>query len=86
MTTKTSTLPDTKFIKSEVIDVIVKNLGITKTAFFLRETMSQKTDYLEIKKNYSGTKTHRNFIKRLLKVNLKSSPIFSMTGSKRTKS
>ncbi|MBI4681453.1 MAG: hypothetical protein HY753_09710 [Nitrospirae bacterium] len=67
MTTKTSTLPDTKFIKSEVIDVIVKNLGITKTAFFLRETMSQKTDYLEIKKKLFGDKTARELYKEIIK-------------------
>ncbi|MDP3110610.1 MAG: hypothetical protein Q8M71_00725 [Thermodesulfovibrionales bacterium] len=71
MTTKTSTLPDTKFIKSEVIDVIVKNLGITKTAFFLRETMSQKTDYLEIKKKIFGDKTARELYKEIIKSKLK---------------
>lgn len=71
MTTKTSTLPDTKFIKSEVIDVIVKNLGITKSAFFLRETMSQKTDYLEIKKKLFGDKTARELYKEIIKSKLK---------------
>ncbi len=71
MTTKTSTLPDTKFIKSEVIDVIVKNLGITKTAFFLRETMSQKTDYLEIKKKIFGDKTARELYKDIIKSKFK---------------
>ena len=71
MTTKTSTLPDTKFIKSEVIDVIVKNLGITKAAFFLRETMSQKTDYLEIKKKLFGDKTARELYKEIIKSKLK---------------
>jgi hypothetical protein len=35
----------------------VKSLGITKAAFFLRETMSQKTDYLEIKEKLFGEKT-----------------------------
>lgn len=71
MTTKTSTLPDTKFIKSEVIDVIVKNLGITKTAFFLRETMSQKTDYLEIKNKILGDKTARELYREIIKSKLK---------------
>lgn len=67
MTTKASTLPDTKYIKSEVIDVIVKNLGITKAAFFLRENMSQKIDYLEIKKNLFGNKTARTIYKEIIK-------------------
>lgn len=57
MTVKTESLPDIKILKSEIVETIVKNLGITKTAFFLRETMSQKTDYLEIKEALFGKKT-----------------------------
>ena len=49
MTVRTESLPDIKILKSEAIEAIVKNLGITKAAFFIRETMSQKADYLEIK-------------------------------------
>lgn len=71
MTSKISTLPDTKFIKSEVIDVIVKNLGITKSAFFLREAMSQKTDYLEIKEKLFGDKPARELYKEIIKSKLK---------------
>jgi hypothetical protein len=41
----------------KVIDTIVKNLGITKAAFFIRENISQKTDYLEIKEKLFGSKT-----------------------------
>jgi hypothetical protein len=57
MTVKTESLPDIKILKSEVVETIAKNLGVTKTAFFLRETMSQKTDYLEIKEGLFGKKT-----------------------------
>lgn len=57
MTVKTETLPDIKILKSEVIDTIVKSLGITKAAFFIRETISQKTDYLAIKEKLFGSKT-----------------------------
>ncbi len=39
------------------IDTIVKNLGITKAAFFIRENLSIKTDYLEIKEKLFGSKT-----------------------------
>jgi hypothetical protein len=67
MTTKTNTLPDVKYLKSEVVDAIVKNLGITKSAFFFRETMSQKTDYLEIKKKLFGDKTARELYKEIVK-------------------
>jgi len=66
MITKTNVLPDTKVLKSEVVNVIVKNLGITKSAFFFRETMSQKTDYLEIKKRLFGNKTARELYKEII--------------------
>jgi len=57
MTVKIESLPDTKLLKSEVIEAIINNLGITKAAFFIREAISQKTDYLEIKKKLFGKKT-----------------------------
>ncbi|PIQ95024.1 MAG: hypothetical protein COY75_04450 [Nitrospirae bacterium CG_4_10_14_0_8_um_filter_41_23] len=57
MTSNTESLPDIKILKSEVVDTIVRSLGITKAAFFFRETMSQKTDYLEIKERLFGEKT-----------------------------
>jgi hypothetical protein len=60
------TLPDMKVIKSEVIDAIVKNLGITKAAFFLRESMSQKTDYLEMKALLFGNKTARELYSEIV--------------------
>ena len=57
MTVRTESLPDIKILKSEAIEAIIKNLGITKAAFFIRETISQKTDYLEIKEKLFGSKT-----------------------------
>lgn len=50
-------LPDIRELKTEIIGEIVKNFGITKTAFFIREMMSQKADYLEIKDRLFGEKT-----------------------------
>ncbi len=51
------TLPDIRALKSEVVEMIVKNFGITKAAFFLREILSQKMDYLKIKNKLFGEKT-----------------------------
>ena len=56
MTVRTESLPDMKALKSEVVEAIIKSLGITKAAFFIRETISQKIDYLEIKEKLFGTK------------------------------
>ncbi len=57
MTVRTESLPDMKVLKSEVVETIIKSLGITKEAFFIRETISQKTNYLEIKEKLFGAKT-----------------------------
>ncbi len=42
-------LPMGSQVKSEAVQTIVERMGITKAALFLRETMSQQTDYLELK-------------------------------------
>lgn len=57
MKIKLKELPDIREIKAEVIEKIVKSVGITKAAFFLRETMFQKTDYLKIKDRLFGEKS-----------------------------
>ena len=49
MITDIVNLPDIKELKGEVITSIIRDFGLTKAAFFIREVMSQKTDYLEIK-------------------------------------
>ena len=80
MTVKIESLPDTKVLKSEVIEAIIKSLGITKAAFFIRENISQKTDYLEIKKKLFGKKTAAEFYKEISmwkKKRVKVSKIFS---------
>ncbi|MEI6209517.1 MAG: hypothetical protein WCP20_22270 [Desulfuromonadales bacterium] len=38
-------------VKSEAVQTIIERMGITKAAVFLRDTMSQPTDYLELKTN-----------------------------------
>ncbi|MEW6419087.1 MAG: hypothetical protein AB1480_13380 [Nitrospirota bacterium] len=72
MTARTESLPDTKVLKSEVINAIVKSLGITKAAFFIRETFSQKTDYLEIKEKLFGSKTASELYNEISKWKTKS--------------
>lgn len=67
------TLPDMKVIKSEVIDAIVKTLGVTKAAFFLRESMSQKTDYLEMKERLFGKKSAKELYGEIVKQKAKKS-------------
>jgi hypothetical protein len=42
-------MPDIQETKKEILEDIIKNLGITKAGIYLRETAYQKVDYLEIK-------------------------------------
>jgi hypothetical protein len=44
----------------------MKSLGITKAAFFLRESMSQKADYLEIKEKLFGAKTAKELYSEIV--------------------
>lgn len=43
------TLPMGGQVKTEAVQTIIERMGITKAAVFLRETMSQPTDYLALK-------------------------------------
>ena len=43
------TLPMGDQVKTEAVQTIIERMGITKAAIFLRETMSQPSDYLGLK-------------------------------------
>ncbi|MDO8722698.1 MAG: hypothetical protein AAB243_03815 [Planctomycetota bacterium] len=42
-------VPSSEEVRSEAVQTLIKRMGITKAAIFIRETMSQKTDYLKAK-------------------------------------
>ena len=50
------TVPDIREIRIEVIQAILKNLGLAKSAMYLRENFSSKTDYLQIKEELFSNK------------------------------
>jgi hypothetical protein len=56
-TAKNLTVPSSDEVRSEAIQAIIKLLGITKAAVFIRENMSQKTDYLKTKSELFGKKS-----------------------------
>ncbi|MBA3923026.1 MAG: hypothetical protein H0X31_15555 [Nostocaceae cyanobacterium] len=41
--------PRSNDVRYEAINALIKRLGIAKTAFFIREMMSQPVDYLKVK-------------------------------------
>jgi len=47
-------LPKNDAVKCEAVQTVIERMGITKAAIFLRETMSQSTDYLSLKQNLLG--------------------------------
>ncbi|MDD5688786.1 MAG: hypothetical protein PHQ76_00705 [Caldisericia bacterium] len=57
MTNKNLVIPQGEEVKAEVIRIILDQLGIEKTAYFIKEFMYQKVDYLEMKEKMFGEKT-----------------------------
>jgi len=50
-------VPKGEEIRIEVVQALIEQLGIVKSAYFFREFMYQKLDYLEIKEKIFGEKT-----------------------------
>jgi len=48
-TAKNLKIPSGEEVRSEAIQMLIKKMGITKAAIFIRENMTQKTDYLKTK-------------------------------------
>ena len=42
-------IPNGDQIRSEALQTVISQLGVTKAAFFIRETLSGPTDYLKLK-------------------------------------
>ena len=48
-------IPSGEEVRSEAIQTLIKRMGITKAAIFIRENMAQKMDYLKAKNElFSG--------------------------------
>jgi len=48
-TAKHLMVPSNEEVRSEAIQTLIKRMGITKAAIFIRENMAQKIDYLKAK-------------------------------------
>jgi hypothetical protein len=48
-TAKNLIIPSSEEVRSEAIKTLIKKMGITKAAIFIRENMAQKMDYLKTK-------------------------------------
>jgi hypothetical protein len=56
-TAKTLMVPSNEEVRSEAIQTLIKRMGITKAAIFIRENMAQKIDYLKAKDELFGGKS-----------------------------
>ncbi len=49
LTAKNLIVPSSEEVRSEAVQTLIKRMGITKSAIFIRENMSQRMDYLKAK-------------------------------------
>ena len=49
LTAKKLMVPSSEEVRSEAVQTLIKRMGITKAAIFIKENMAQKTDYLRVK-------------------------------------
>lgn len=50
-------IPRSDSVKYEAIQTLINGLGLTKTAFFIRDNLSNQDDYLEMKEKLFEGKT-----------------------------
>ena len=48
-TAKKLMVPSSEEVRSEAVQMLIKQMGITKAAIFIRENMAQKMDYVKVK-------------------------------------
>ena len=56
-TAKKIIVPSAEEVRIEALKTLIQRMGITKAAVFIRESLAQKTDYLEVKDRLFSGKT-----------------------------
>jgi hypothetical protein len=64
-TNRKITVPSSEGVRNEAVRMLIKRMGITKAAIFIRETMAQKTDYLETKRELFRDKSAAELYKEI---------------------
>jgi hypothetical protein len=62
---KSLNLPRSEETKVEGIETMIEKLGITKAALFIKENLSQKEDYLDLKEKLFGKLTSKDAFKKI---------------------
>ena len=50
-------VPSSEEVRSEAVQTLIKRMGITKAAIFIRENMAQEMDYLKVKDELFAVKS-----------------------------
>lgn len=58
-------IPDSEKVRVEATQMLVKHLGMAKAAFFIRDNLAQKTDYMTIKKQLFGKLSAREVLEQM---------------------
>jgi hypothetical protein len=66
-TAKKLTVPSSDEVRSEAVQMLIKQMGITKAAIFIRENMEHKEDYLKIKGELFGKKSSQQVYEEIKK-------------------
>jgi len=61
LTAKKLMVPSSEEVRSEAVQTLITRMGITKVAIFIRETQSQKIDYLKVKDELFAGKSAAKF-------------------------
>jgi len=66
-TAKKITVPSSEEVRSEAVQMLIKQMGITKAAIFIRENMAHTQDYLKIKDELFGKKSVQQLYEKIRK-------------------
>ena len=66
-TAKSLMVPSNEEVRSEAIQTLIKRMGITKAAIFIRENMAQKIDYLKAKDELFAGKSAAKLCEEIIK-------------------
>ena len=65
LTAKKMMVPSSEEVRSEAVQMLIKRMGITKAAIFIKENMAQKTDYLKVKEELFAEKSAAELYKEI---------------------
>ncbi len=60
-------VPSIEEVRSKAVQTLIKRMGITKAAIFIKENMAQKMEYLKVKDDFFTGKSVDNLYEEIQK-------------------